>query len=62
MINYGYRKNEWVAIYVDENGDRQVLPFDTYKQATEFLECCMCKIGVVTTSFYNAFLADKLQR
>lgn len=53
MFEYGYRKNEWLAVYVDENGDRQVIPFDTFEQATQFLECCMCKIGVMTTSFYN---------
>ena len=56
--NYGYRHNEWVAMYVDECGDRQTLTFDTYEQATQFLECCSCKIGVVTTAFYNHFLAE----
>ena len=59
MINYSYRKNEWVAMYVDENGDRQVLAFDTFEQAVEFLRYVTCKIGVFTTSFYNAYLAKE---
>ena len=61
-IDYGYRRNEWVALYVDENGDVQVLTFDTYKQATGFLECCTCKIGVVTTAMYNAYLSKHYEK
>lgn len=58
-IEHSYRKNEWVAIYVDECGDRQILTFDTYEQATQFLKCCEYKIGVLTTAFYNHFLVEK---
>ena len=59
MIEHSYKKNEWVAMYVDECGDRQVLPFDTYEQAEKFLKCCSCKIGVVTTAFYNHYIAKQ---
>lgn len=59
MIKYGYRKNEYVAVYVDECGDRQVIPFDTYEQATEFLSSVVCKIGVMTTSFYEHYVKEK---
>ena len=52
-IECGYRKNEWIAMYVDMNGEKQVEPFDTYEQAEKFLQCCYCKIGVMTTKFYN---------
>lgn len=52
MIKYGYRHNEWLAVYVDECGDEQIIPFDTYEQAIEYLKCCSCKIGVMTTSYY----------
>jgi hypothetical protein len=61
MINYGYRKNEWVAMYVDENGDRQVLPFDTKQQADDFLSCCECRVGVMTTAFYN-YISDFINK
>lgn len=54
MIKAGYRHNEWLAVYVDENGDRQIMPFDTFEQAIEFLGCCYNKIGVMTIWFYNA--------
>ena len=59
-IEYGYRNNEWVAVYVDELGDAQVMPFDTYEQAQKYLEVCDCKIGVITTAMFNAMFADKL--
>ncbi len=36
----------------DENGDRQIVPFDTFEQAVDFLSCCSCKVGVMTTAFY----------
>lgn len=28
MIEYGYRHNEWLAVYVDECGDEQIIPFE----------------------------------
>lgn len=42
----------WLAVYVDECGDEQIMPFDTFEQATEYIQCCSCKIGVMTTSYY----------
>lgn len=53
MVEYGYKHNEWIAMYADECGDTQVLPFDTYEQAENFLKHCYYKIGVMTTRFYN---------
>lgn len=53
MINYEYHHNDWVAMYVDECGDIQVLPFDSKKQADDFLSCCEIRVGVMTTAFYN---------
>ena len=58
MIEYGYRKNEWVTIYYDDYGEVQVVPFDTLEQAENFIKCCDCKIGIVTTAFYNKVLAN----
>ena len=51
-FEYDYRHNEFLAVYTDENGDRQIMPFDTFEQAVDFLSCCSCKVGVMTTSFY----------
>lgn len=52
MIQYGYKHNEWLAVYVDECGEEQIMPFDTFEQATEYIQGCSCKIGVMTTSYY----------
>ena len=62
MIKAGYRKNEWLAVYVDENGDRQIMPFDTFQQATDYLSCCVNKIGVMTIWFYDAHIENVLGR
>lgn len=59
MIECSYQKNEWVAMYADECGDTQVLPFDTFEQAEKFLECCYYKIGIVTTRLYNKVIAKQ---
>lgn len=61
MLKVGYRENEWLAVYVDENGERQIVPFDTHEKATEFIECCQCKIGVVTTRFYNRYVEKVIE-
>lgn len=61
MIECSYKHNEWVAIYSDECGDTQVLPFDTYEQAEKFLSRCYWKIGVVTTKFYNNVIAKQME-
>ena len=52
-IECSYRNNEWLAMYVDEDGERQVSTFDTYEEAVQFLKNCYCQIGVMTTRFYN---------
>lgn len=62
MIECSYKKNEWVAMYADECGDTQVLPFDTYEQAEKFLSRCYCKIGVMTTRFYNHVIAKQIEK
>lgn len=51
-IDYEYRHNEWLAVYTDECGDEQIMPFDTFEEANKYLQCCDCKIGVMTTAFY----------
>ena len=57
MIKYGYRKNEWLAVYVDECGDRQIMPFDTFTDAQQFLTLhCSVRIGVMTTAFYDRYV------
>lgn len=57
MKEYGYRKNEWCVLYSDECGDKQVIYFDLFTQANEFLvnirKNGTCTIGVMTTSFYK---------
>ena len=60
MIECGYKKNEWVAMYTDECGEIQVLPFDTFEKANAFLNRCYCKIGIVTTRFYNEMIEKQL--
>ena len=51
-FDYGYQHNEWLAVYTDEKGNRRIVPFDTFEQAVDFLSCCSCKVGVMTTAFY----------
>ena len=59
-MEYGYQKNEWTVLYVDENGDRQVLYFDLFEQANEFLSRIrkngVCTIGMITTAFYKHYI------
>lgn len=59
-MDYGYQKNEWCVLYVDENGDRQVLYFDLFEQANEFLSRTrkhgVCTIGMTTTAFYKHYI------
>ncbi len=57
-IKCSYQKNEWIAMYVDMDGEKQVESFDTYEQAEKFLQRCNCKIGVMTTRFYNRYIAE----
>ena len=51
MIEYSYKRNEWVAMYADDCGETQVLPFDTYEQAetcamiTHYKGKCVVKSG-----------------
>ena len=56
MIKVGYRKNEWLAVWIDNNGNRCIKAFDTKEEADAFLECGLCRIGVMTTTFYDMFV------
>ena len=56
-----YKKNEWLVVYVDENGDRQILPFDTCELADTFTRRCMKEnalnlIGIMTTRFFDYYI------
>ena len=56
-----YKKNEWLVVYVDENGDRQILPFDTFELADAFTRRCMKEnalnlIGIMTTRFFDHYI------
>ena len=57
MNDYGYQKNEWCVLYSDENGDRQVVYFDLFKQANDFMVSIKKQwvntIGIMTTAFYK---------
>ena len=59
-MKVSYQKNEWLAVYVDENGDRQILPFDTYEEAEQFTrkirERYTPVIGVIATRFYDHYV------
>lgn len=59
-IECSYRKNEWIAMYVDDFDGSQIEVFDTYEEAEKFLKTCYCKIGVMTTRFFNHYIAEKL--
>lgn len=52
MIEYGYRHNEWLAVYVNNEGEEKVVPFNTFDEACAYIKCFSCKIGVMTTSYY----------
>lgn len=56
----GYQHNEVLSVYVDECGDRQVMPFDTFEQAVEFTNNIRSHgtavIGVMTTLFYDRYV------
>lgn len=60
MIKVGYRHNEWLAVYTDECGDRQIIPFDTYEQAVSYLTAIRDSgtnvLGVMTTLYYNHYI------
>lgn len=52
-IEYGYKHNEWAVLYVDVNSERRVKLFDTFDEANNYFEYCECKIGIMTTAFYE---------
>lgn len=66
MIEVGYRHNEFLSVYVDECGDRQIIPFDTFDKATEFTENIRKHgttiIGVMTTAFYNRYVETVIDK
>ena len=63
MKNYGYLENECCVIYTDECGDRQVIQFDRFEQANEFMIRCrnngVCMVGMTTSAFYDLRVKDE---
>ena len=59
-MKVGFEKNEWLVVYVDENGDRQIMPFDFYEQAVDHVNKLKERFipinGVMTTRFYNHYV------
>lgn len=59
-MEVGYQKNEWVVVYVDADGDRQVLPFDFYEQAVDYANKLKEQFvpinGIMTTRFYDHYV------
>lgn len=57
-MQVGYQKNEWLCVYADECGDRQIMPFDTFKQAENYAYLIRQQglplVGIMTTAFYDA--------
>lgn len=55
-----YQHNEWLCVYTDESGDRQIMPFDTFEQAEGYAKSLRKKfvniIGVMTTAFYDHYV------
>ena len=56
----GYRENEWCVMYIDMGGDRCVTLFDTVEEAETFFNqgIMSSRIGIVTTNFYNYYIAE----
>ena len=56
----GYRENEWCVMYLDMGGDRSIALFDTVEEAETFFQhgIMSSRIGIVTTSFYNYYIAE----
>ena len=52
--------NQWLVVYVDENGDRQIMPFDFYEQAVDYAnklkEHFVPINGVMTARFYDHYV------
>ena len=60
MLEYSYRKGEFVVIYNDAyTGERTVEQTDTLEQATKILNNSCYPVGVMTTSLYNHYIAEK---
>lgn len=55
-----YQHNEWLCVYTDESGDRQIMPFGTFEQAGRYAnslrEQLVNVIGVMTTAFYDHYV------
>lgn len=58
MLDYSYQYKEWALMYVDTNGERQVVFFNTRKDAIEQSKYIDCLLGIVTTAFFNHFISD----
>ena len=60
-----YQQNEWVVIYNDDCGDRQVIYCDVYTQAAELLARLKASgtnvIGMVSTRWYDKYVENILE-
>lgn len=60
MLEYSYRKGEFVVIFNDVyTGERLVEQTDTLEQAIKILKLACYPVGVMTTSLYNRYIAEK---
>ncbi len=61
--NIDYRHNEWIVLYVDYDGETQTVVLDTYDEAErhtkQLRNAGVPVIGILTSRFYNAKLADE---
>ena len=61
-INFAFERgddcNEWLAIYIDDYGDKCIFNFDTFEQAVEFLSKHERKVGVMTAEFYERCMSE----
>ena len=61
--NVDYRQNEWAVLYVDHNGERQAEACDSWDEAVKRADHLrfvgVPTIGIVTSYFYNAEMADE---
>jgi len=65
-INVGYKKNEWLAVYVTADGEREFAICNTYEEAEKEINrlrnCGICIIGTMTTRFYNHYVEEIIDK
>lgn len=61
--NIDYRQNEWTVLHANLDGEIIADAFGSYEDASKFArkvrDCGMSLIGIITSRFYNAKLADE---